>query len=414
MDERILRLLREVADDLEDPDPYWSPSSEIHDLGDEAVPLLVEVLQHDEPLMRKMAAFSLGDLQSLWDELPSPDLTSAIPHLERVLKNDPAPEVRRKAAEALWRICEHEVALQAFLDGLHDDDVEFRRWGAAMLGWVEGKAPESIQPLIDALDDPDLVVRRNAAEALEEFGSVAALALPKLESLLGEDEATRIIGVEAIMKIDPSRTEQLSPILADALGSRSRRIRHHVVQTLGDLPNAGGMAIPELIGALDDEDEAVRMATLGTLERLGLAAAPAVPTLIKILRGEGREGDDVLVRGQAAAVLAAIGEEAHEAAYFLHECLDELGDDDATTYFRLRVAHAIWRISGDPDHPLTRAVELLGNPDWWLRYRAATVLGDLGAAGRAAIPDLREALKDEHPTVRRSAGESLERIDPTP
>jgi len=75
--------------------------------------LLVEALRHDEPLMRKMAAFSLGDMQSLWDDLPSPDLTSAIPHLERVLKNDPAPEARREAAEALWRICEHEVARYA-------------------------------------------------------------------------------------------------------------------------------------------------------------------------------------------------------------------------------------------------------------------------------------------------------------
>jgi HEAT repeat protein len=122
----------------------------------------------------------------------------------------------------------------------------------------------------------------------------------------------------------------------------------------------------------------------------------------------------VPTRGQAADVLAAIGEQAHEAVYFLLESLNEPGDDDATTYFRLQVARALWHISGESDHLLTRAVELLTNPNWWLRYRAAAGLGDLGAAGRAAVFHLRRALKDEHPTVRRLAAESLEKIDPAP
>ena len=87
----------------------------------------------------------------------------------------------------------------------------------------------------------------------------------------------RIIGVEAILKIDPSRTEELSPILAEALGSRSRRIRHHVVRTLGNIPDAGRRAVPELINAFDDEDEIVRTEALNSLELLGSTAAPAVP-----------------------------------------------------------------------------------------------------------------------------------------
>lgn len=65
---------------------------------------------------------------------------------------------------------------------------------------------------------------------------------------------------------------------------------------------------------------------------------------------------------------------------------------------------------GRPRHLGTRAARLLENLNWWLRYRAAVVLGDLGAAGSAAIPHLRQALQDEHPSVRRSAAELLERI----
>ena len=191
------------------------------DLGDEAVPLLVEALRHGDPLIRKMAAFALGQLG--WPEDSSLDLEAAIPHLEEALKTDADPEVRRQAAEALVAICEHQAALQAFLDGLSDEDVEARRWGAIMLCLVGEKAPSAIQPLIDALDDPDLLVRRYVADALATHGAAAASALPKLEALLGEDEWTRVIGTQAILTIDPSRTAGLSPILAEALGSRSRR-----------------------------------------------------------------------------------------------------------------------------------------------------------------------------------------------
>jgi HEAT repeat protein len=408
MDDRILDLLRDLASDFENSGLYWTPISEIRDLGDEAVPKLVDALRHGDPLIRKMAALAIGDLRSPIDN--SLDLTSVIPHLEKALKTDADPEVRRQAAESLWDICEHPAALQDFLDGLHEENVEARRWGAIMLCLVGEKAPRAIRPLIAALDDPDVLVRRYVAEALAMHGAGAASALPKLELLLGEDEWTRVIGVEAILKIDSSRTEDLSRILAEALASRSRLIRHQVAQALGDLPNAGRIAVPELVETLTDEEWAVRMATLATLDNLGPAASLAAPTLIKILQGEGRDGGDILARGQAADVLASIGQEAQEVAYFLLECLDEPGDDDMTVHFRLKVARALWLISGDPDHVLPRAVELLGNPNWWLRYRAAVVLGDLGAAGRAAVPLLRRALEDEHPSVRRSAAGSLEKI----
>ena len=40
----------------------------------------------------------------------APNPISAVPYLEEILKTDPATEVRREAAEALWHICEQEAA----------------------------------------------------------------------------------------------------------------------------------------------------------------------------------------------------------------------------------------------------------------------------------------------------------------
>ena len=281
-----------------------------------------------------------------------------------------------------------------------------------MLCLVGTKAPGAIQPLIDAVDDSDLLVRRHAAEALAMHGAAATSALPKLEALLGEDEWTRLIGVEAIVSIDSSRTEELLPRLVEAVESRSVRIRRQALDALTERPNAGKMLIAELIDATDDEDEIVRMEALNALEGTGSAAAPAIPTLISILQGEGRDGGDVLARERAAIVLGMIGEQARQAVFFLMECLNEPGDDDLTSNFRLQVVWALWRISGEPEHLLERAMELLQSPNWWLRGNAAAVLGGLGRAGRSAIPELRRALDDEHPSVRRQARRSLHRIDP--
>jgi len=56
-------LLRLLADSYEHPDPDGSPLSDIADLGDQAVPLLVESLTHEDPLIRRTAAETLGQLR---------------------------------------------------------------------------------------------------------------------------------------------------------------------------------------------------------------------------------------------------------------------------------------------------------------------------------------------------------------
>ena len=53
-------LLLLLAHSLEHPDPDSSPLSDIADLGDQAVPLLIEALTHDDPIIRRTAADTLG------------------------------------------------------------------------------------------------------------------------------------------------------------------------------------------------------------------------------------------------------------------------------------------------------------------------------------------------------------------
>jgi HEAT repeat protein len=407
-DQRLIELLRQFSQCLENPDPERNPLGEIEDLGEEAVPRLVEVLEHGEAQIRRMVICVLGCLHSPHG---GPfDLGPAIPRLEVALQTDSDSLVRLYAAEALWTIRGDKAAVRVFVGGLHEGEAAARRYAATMLGMIGPEAQESLQPLIDALDDTDVVVRRCATEDLAAFGPTAIEALPKLEALLDEDEWTRLVVAEAIVKIDRARTEEMCPVLVEGLQSGSPRIRHRATQALAELPDAGSLAVAALMEALDDEEELVRTGAMWALEQLGPAASSAIPPLIAILQGHGMDGDDILIRGMAASALAEIGFEARQAAPDLLECLHEPDNGLLATRFRLQVARALWKIQQEPSYLVSIGIEALGDPKWSLRRLAAQWLGDVGPVGIAASPHLRGALRDSHPVVRRQAAASLKAI----
>jgi len=407
-DARLVELLRQFSRCLENPDPEQNPLQEIELLGEAAVPRLIEALDHEEAFIRRMAVCALGCLHS--PQGGPFDVASAVFRLEAAVETDPDSLVRLYAAEALWMICETKEAIQVLVGGLQDNQAEARRCAARMLGEVGPAAHEAVEPLIAALADCDVVVRRYAAENLAAFGPAATSALPSLEPLLGEDEWTQLVGAEAILKIAPARSQDLGPVLAEALRSGSPRIRHRATQALGELLLAGGLAVSELVDALDDEDEVVRTGALWALGQLGAAAAQATSALIAILQGHGMDGEDVLVRGMAATALGDIGPAACEAVPDLLECLSELQGDCAMTRLRLQVARAVWKIDRQPGHLLCVGRDALGDGKWSLRRLAAEWLGELGPAAERAVPYLRRALNDEHPAVRRQAAVSLKQL----
>ena len=62
---------------------------------------------------------------------------------------------------------------------------------------------------------------------------------------------------------------------------------------------------------------------------------------------------------------------------------------------------------------VTKALcEALKNEEWNARYLAATVLRELGAMARDAVPQLIELLDDPHDWVRDAAREALKAIEP--
>ena len=116
---KFIDLLRLLADSHEHPDPDSSPLSDITDLGDQAVPLLIEALTHDDPLIRRTAAETLGQLRFPVDTVWI--CSQPIPHLETMIASDPNTLVRLHGAEALWIITRNKKVVPGFIEALSDD-----------------------------------------------------------------------------------------------------------------------------------------------------------------------------------------------------------------------------------------------------------------------------------------------------
>jgi HEAT repeat protein len=176
---------------------------------------------------------------------------AAIPALSRALQ-DEVPQVRHRAARLLRQIQYDAVlSLQGASEALHDRSVYVREAAVRSLSRHGGAA---VPALCVALEDPDMFVRRIAAEALGQLGDRAAA--PKLAALL------EIAGGDT------------GPVIA---------------RSLGQIGSAA--AVPALCSALESSDHTTQLACARALAEIadsdptpGLRAA--LPLLERHRRGD--------------------------------------------------------------------------------------------------------------------------------
>jgi HEAT repeat protein len=162
-------------------------------------------------------------------------------------------------------------------------------------------------------------------------------------------------------------------------------------------------AVPDLIDALRDKDEEIRLWAAITLGELGANAAGAVEPLIESVRDEAHP----VVILSAIQALGQIGPVASRALPVLAPMVDDAGHRN-----HLMAIHASWRIG--PKGPaeaslvvpkLIHRLSTTGSR----RERAwiANILAEMGPAAREAIPALSAAATDPDPEVARSASHAL-------
>jgi outer membrane protein assembly factor BamB/HEAT repeat protein len=168
----------------------------IRRIGPPAIPLLVELLRHEQVSFRRDAADALIDL--------APETEWIQPALRRALRDEDSM-VAGDAARALGALGpKASPSVRALVTTLSHEDPYVRVYAAEALATIGPKAGVATTDLARALDDPSPGVRWAAAEALASIGPAAQSAVPRLiEALTDEFLYVRICAAGALGSLGP-------------------------------------------------------------------------------------------------------------------------------------------------------------------------------------------------------------------
>jgi len=319
--------------------------------GRETIPHILPFLDHDNPMIRRLAIETLGDLPDqtsldyLLAKLDDPDaasqqaamnsisaLVEALPAMKedllskirRLLQShsipmklnslsiyvsiqgegyhdelllaskDSDPVMRQKAVSLMGRFSEERFADQIVFS-LADESTSVRL--AAINSVVHLRPEKGLEPLISSLQDPDIWIRTSAAQALGEYRQAEALQ-PLMKHLQSDLPPVRIAVLEALGK---SQDPTVKHVLFDCLDEQDLEIRRAAMLALSRV--AGTDVFEALVRLLSDEDWRIRAAAVTAL---GMRGDPqALPLLHQAL-----EDPDAYVQQSAVHALDKIPDRA--------------------------------------------------------------------------------------------------------
>ncbi len=192
---RSLPLLRRFLNS-DNEDLHLETFEIIRRIGPPAIPLLLELLRHEQVSFRRFAADAFIDLV--------PDTVSIQPALRRALRDEDSM-VAADAARALGALGNRaSPSVPALIKALSHEEPHVRIYAAEALASIGPKASAATKDLARALGDPVPGVRWAAGEALGSIGPAAQSAVPQLiEALKDEFLYVRICAAGALGSIGP-------------------------------------------------------------------------------------------------------------------------------------------------------------------------------------------------------------------
>jgi HEAT repeat protein len=197
----------------------------------------------------------------------------------------------------------------------------------------------------------------------------------------------------------------------ELMGHKDPAMRRKAAVALGRLGAAAKPAIPALIRAFSDD--AVCEAAIDSLGRIG---PPAIPPLLEEMKKVKKE--EQVLRWRAAIALGRIGPAAADAVPVLAAALKEV--DPA---MRVAAALSLGAIGPPAKDTVPEVVKMLKEQHSSFRFAAVAALGGfaenansspelLKVVVKESLPGLIEALRDEDRGVRTQAAYALGRLGP--
>jgi len=358
------------------------------------------------------------------------------------------PQTRREAVDKLARESSAD-AIQLLITGLKDTEAEVREVAAKALGRV--RDPKAIAALIDALRDPASAVREATVASLRQIGDLDAVdalvnclkdpqggvrwqVAKTLERFGWQPRTDQEKLLRAIALGDYFHAAQLGEMAIDALvkclNDETCRNRRGIIEAMGYI--GGERVIHVLLRALESDDGAVRVAAVDALRETH--DPRCVPALIKCLKDQQSHA----IRAAAAAALGSFERGAVQplagALRDSHWAVRKAAVEAIGQIKEAGMAEALYVLLKDVDHDVREAacqalgklkqqqavtalVITLTDSQTSVRTCAAVALRDIEPnwdklpEAKAALPQLREALKDREYWVRQAAREAIQRIE---
>lgn len=192
---RSLPLLRRFLN-TNNEDLHLETFEIIRQVGPPAIPLLLDLLRHEQVSFRQFAADAFIDL--------TPETVSIQPALRRALRDEDSM-VAADAARALGALGHRaSPSVGALVRALSHEEPHVRIYAAEALASIGPNAQAATKDLARALSDPIPGVRWAAGEALASIGPAAHTAVPHLiEALKDEFLYVRICAAGALGSIGP-------------------------------------------------------------------------------------------------------------------------------------------------------------------------------------------------------------------
>jgi outer membrane protein assembly factor BamB/HEAT repeat protein len=211
----------------------------IRQIGPPAIPLLVELLRHEDVSFRRFAADASIDL--------APDTESIQPALRRALRDEDSI-VAGDASRALGALGERaSPSVAALVSTLSHEDPYVRIYVAEALASIGPKAAAAVEDLARALGDRIPGVRWAAGEALAGIGPAAQLAVPQLiEALKDEFLYVRICAAEALGRIGPKALPAREALLAAANEPALRDQAEWALNRIAGIESGKPVVVPNL------------------------------------------------------------------------------------------------------------------------------------------------------------------------
>jgi HEAT repeat protein len=354
----VVNSLEEALTALQAPAPHQRREAALY------------LAHHPSPAAFAALLEALGDADAPTSEavviaLIQQPVADLVPRLVTVLRESHATR-RNAALSALIEIGTRNP--QALPAALRDPSAEVRLHVAEILGDL--RDPGATTALLERVSDPQELsnVRHTAAQALGKIGDRAAT--PALIAAVEQgDFWVRYAAVEALGRLGDERA--VSALLR--LIQQDAWTRPAIVQALGNIGHLD--AVETLVAALEDNNDAVRVASMEALIKIVVEPQAA-----------GRLDPDKQAELRRRIPVAPLLRE-------LHACIAP-----SSAY----AAHLLgWLV---PPETLPDLIAALGYSDEAIRYAAVEALLRYGPT---ALPSLLEALSNSEPLIRENAAELL-------